>query len=518
MTVFSGDVEKEIKTSGAAMSEPLKPVRVRFAPSPTGHTHLGSGRTALYDYLLARQTGGKFILRIEDTDRKRYVEGAEQELMESLRWLGLEWDEGPDVGGPYGPYRQSERKEIYQDYARKLMEAGHAYYCFCTPQELEKHRQEAQKNKAQYLYPGTCRNIPPAEADSRVAAGEPHVIRFKMPREGTTTVVDILRGPITVENRMLDDSVLVKSDGFALYHLAAMVDDYLMKITHVIRGSEWLPSLPLHANIIRAFGWPEPAWVHLSVFLKPSGKGKMSKRESADALKDGHSIFVKDLEDLGYIPEGVINWVALMGWSYDDRTEIFTLPELVEKFSLEKLNPSPAAINFTKLDHFNGVHIRELEAQDLAVRLKPFFVAAGYTVDDDLLLKMIPLVRERLTVLTDAPELAGFFFRETVEPDPADLVAKGLTRAQSADAARRSLEVLEGLPDLKLETAEPAMRALVESLGLSAGQVFGILRVAVTGQRVSPPLFESLELIPREVVFERIRRAIAQLESGAYQR
>jgi glutamyl-tRNA synthetase len=495
------------------MSEPLKPVRVRFAPSPTGHTHLGSGRTALYDYLLAHQTGGKFILRIEDTDRKRYVEGAEQELMDSLRWLGLDWDEGPDVGGPYGPYRQSERKEIYQEYAHKLIETGHAYYCFCTPQELEKNRQEAQKNKLQYLYPGTCRNIPLAEAERRVAAGEPHTIRFKMPREGATTVVDVLRGPITVENRMLDDSVLVKSDGFALYHLAAMVDDYLMKITHVIRGSEWLPSLPLHANIIRAFGWPEPAWVHLSVFLKPSGKGKMSKRETADALKDGHSIFIKDLEDLGYVPEGVINWVALMGWSYDDRTEIFSLPELVEKFSLEKLNPSPAAINFTKLDHFNGVHIRELDAQDLANRLKPFFVAAGYTVDDALLLKMIPLIRERLTVLTDAPEVAGFFFKETVEPDPADLVAKGLTPAQSADVARRALEVLEGLPDLKLETAEPPMRALVESLGLSAGQVFGILRAAVTGQRVSPPLFESLELIPRETVLERIRAAIRLLEA-----
>ncbi len=497
------------------MTQSLKPVRVRFAPSPTGHTHLGSGRTALYDYLLARKTGGQFILRIEDTDRKRFVTGAEQELINSLRWLGLEWDEGPDVGGPYGPYRQSERKEIYDSYARQLIEAGHAYYCFCSPQELDKARQEAQKRKELPLYPGTCRGIDPAEAARRVAAGEKHVIRFKTPAEGATSVTDLLRGTITVDNSRIDDAILVKSDGFAVYHLAAMVDDHLMKITHVIRGSEWLPSLPLHALIIRAFGWEEPTWVHLSVFLKPSGKGKMSKRESADLLKDGHSIFIKDLEDLGYIPEGVLNWVALMGWSYDDRTEVFTLPDLVEKFSLEKLNPSPAAINFTKLDHFNGVHVRALDTADLARRLRPFFVRAGYTVDDDLLLKIVPLIRERVTVLTDAPEVAGFFFMKTVQPDPYDLVAKGLTPAQSAEVTRRVYEVLAGLPDLRLETAEPPMRTLVEELELSAGQVFGILRVAVTGQKVSPPLFESIELIPRETVLERVKNAIAILEELA---
>jgi glutamyl-tRNA synthetase len=497
------------------MSESMKPVRVRFAPSPTGHTHLGSGRTALYNYLLARQTGGQFILRIEDTDRKRYVPGAEQELMDSLRWLGLQWDEGPDVGGPYGPYRQSERKEIYQEYAKKLVDSGKAYYCFCTPEKLERERQEAQKRKELPIYSGTCRVLDPAEAARRAAAGEKHVIRFKTPREGSTTEVDLLRGPITVENRLLDDSILVKSDGFALYHLAAMVDDNLMKITHVIRGSEWLPSLPLHAHIIRAFGWEEPVWVHLSVFLKPSGKGKMSKRETADLMKDGYSIFIKDLEDLGYIPEGVINWIALMGWSYDAHTEVFTIPDLVEKFSLQKLNPSPAAINFTKLDHFNGVHIRELGPDDLAARVKPYLVNAGYEVDDQVLPKIIPLIRERLTVLTDAPEIAGFYFKDAVEPAPEDLVAKGLTAAQSAEVARRSYGVLSALPDMRLETAEPPMRALVEELGLSSGQVFGILRAAVTGQKVSPPLFETMEVIGKEKVLERLHKAVEMLEEKA---
>ena len=267
----------------------MKPARVRFAPSPTGHMHLGSARTALYDYLLARKTGGQFILRIEDTDQKRYVEGAEQELLDGLHWLGLEWDEGPDKGGEYGPYRQSERKEIYQKYARQLVETGHAFYCFCTPERLKSVREEQIKNKVQAKYDGTCRNIPLHEADQRIKNGEQHVVRFKTPKEGTTVVNDLLRGEIVVDNSTLDDYIIVKSDGLALYHLAAPVDDHLMKITHVLRGSEWLPTFPLHSLIHKAFGWEEPVWVHLSVFLKPSGKGKMSKREAQDLAKDGKS-------------------------------------------------------------------------------------------------------------------------------------------------------------------------------------------------------------------------------------
>ncbi|HEX2979439.1 MAG TPA: glutamate--tRNA ligase [Anaerolineaceae bacterium] len=490
-----------------------KPARVRFAPSPTGHLHLGGARTALYNYLLARQTGGQFILRIEDTDRKRLVPGAEEELMESLRWLGIQWDEGTDVGGPYGPYRQSDRKAIYQEYAQKLIDDGNAYYCFCSPERLERVRQDQQKRKEPPHYDGTCRRLDPAEAAARVAAGEKHVIRFKTPKEGTTTVRDLLRGEITVENRTLDDYILVKSDGLALYHLAAMVDDHLMKINHVIRGSEWLSTLPLHALIIRSMGWEEPTWVHLSVFLKPSGKGKMSKREAADALKDGHSIFIKDMNALGYLPEAVVNWIALMGWSYDDHTEFFTMSDLIEKFGLEHLNPSPAAINFAKFDHFNGLHIRTLSSDDLAARIQPFYETAGYSADMDTLKKIAPIIQERIATLDEAPEISGFFFKETVEPNPQDLVAKGLTASQSAEVARKSYAVLSALPEISPETGEPPMRDLVEEMGLSAGQVFGILRVAVTGQRVSPPLFESMEIIGREKVLERIQNAIRLLET-----
>jgi len=333
-----------------------------------------------------------------------------------------------------------------------------------------------------------------------------------MPHEGSITVRDYLRGGITVENRNLDDYVLVKSDGLALYHLAAMVDDHLMKISHVIRGSEWLPSLPLHAHILEAFGWDLPEFVHLSLFLKPSGKGKMSKRETAQAMKDGYSIFLGDLQELGYLPEGVVNWIALMGWSYDDRTEFFTLPDLIEKFSLDKLNPSPAAINFTKLDHFNGLHIRHLEQGDLARRVKPFLEQAGCQVDDAKLVQIAPIIQERLVTLDEAVDMAGFFFEEQVEPDPQALVGAKMTAAESAAAARKAYKVLAALPEITLETAELPMRELAEQLGLSAGQLFGILRAAVTGQKVSPPLFESIEIIGKSKVLERLENAIQTLE------
>jgi glutamyl-tRNA synthetase len=497
------------------MMEKMIPARVRFAPSPTGFLHLGGARTALYNYLLARKTGGQFILRIEDTDQKRLVPGAEEQLKSNLRWLGLQWDEGSDTGGDYGPYRQSDRKEIYQKYAQELIEKDNAYYCFCTPERLQQVRTEQQNRKEPPHYDGLCRRLSKQEAHQRVANGERHVIRFKTPKEGKTTVHDYLRGDITVENSAIDDYVLVKSDGFALYHLAVVVDDHLMKITHVFRGAEWLSTFPLHGLITQAFGWEEPTWIHLSIFLKPSGKGKMSKREASEAMKDGHSIFIKDLEGLGYTPEGVVNWVALMGWSYDDKAEFFCMPDLIDKFSIDKLNPSPAAINFPKLDHFNGLHIRNLAISDLAKRIKPFYDAQGLKTDTERLEKIAPIIQERLVTLDEAPEISGFFFKEEVDPNPVDLVAKKLTAQESLDIAKSSLAILSALDQITLQSAEPPLRALVEKLGLSAGQVFGILRVAITGQTISPPLFESMEIIGKEKVLKRVQRAIYLLDELA---
>jgi glutamyl-tRNA synthetase len=474
--------------------------------------HIGNARSALYPFLLARRSGGVFILRIEDTDQKRYKAGAEQELIEGLQWLGINYDEGPDIGGPHGPYRQSERREIYHEYVWKLVDMGHAFPCFCTPQRLERVRQEQIKNKQNPRYDGTCRSLEPAEARRRIEAGEKYVIRFKMPKEGLITTTDLLRGSITTENSALDDSVLLKSDGLPTYHLAAMLDDHLMGITHVIRGSEWLPSLPLHTHIIRAFGWEEPVFVHLSLFLKPAGKGKMSKRDNPEAMKDGHSIFLGDMQELGYIPEGVLNWIALMGWGVPE-DDVMTLGTMIERFSIDNLTPSPAAINFQKLDHFNGTHIRLLSTEDLARRIKPYLIEVGLEVDDDTLLKVTPLIRERLVTLDDCIPFAAFFFKEKVEPNPEDLVAKGLNAKQSAEVARLAYDILAALPDLSHETAEPPMREFVEKSGLSANQVFGILRVAVTGQKVSPPLFESMEIIGKGKVLERLQRAIKILEN-----
>ena len=391
----------------------MKPVRTRIAPSPTGHMHLATARNALYCYLLAKKTGGQFVLRIEDTDIQRTVPGSEQGIMDGLRWLRLNYDEGPDVGGPYGPYRQTERREIYQAHSKTLVDAGHAYPCFCTAERLEKVRQEQQRRKENPRYDGTCRVIDPDEAARRVASGEKHVIRFKMPREGTTLAHDHLRGDIVTENKQLTDFVLVRSDGLPTYHLAAITDDHDMGITHVLRSAEWLSTFPLHVNIVRAFGWEEPAWVHLSLFLKPSGKGKLSKRDGAIAMKDGYSVFVKDLHELGFTPEGVNNWIALMGWGVAE-DDVMSLDQMIERFNIDALTASPAAINFQRLDHFNASHIRLMTNEDLLARIKPYFVAAGLPVDDEALLKITPLIRERLVTLDDCLAFASFFFKENV--------------------------------------------------------------------------------------------------------
>jgi glutamyl-tRNA synthetase len=481
----------------------MPPARVRFAPSPTGRFHIGSARTALYNFLLARQTGGQFILRIEDTDLKRSTAESLEEIKDALRWLGLRWDEGPDVGGPHAPYSQLARKEIYLKHAQQLLDSGHAYRCFCTPQRLQQVREAQQKRKEPPRYDGTCRRRDPKEAQARAAAGEPFTIRFKTPREGVTTVRDRLRGEITVENSAIDDYILVKSDGLALYHLAAMVDDHLMGITHVFRGQEWLGTFPLHALIVRAFGWQEPMWCHLSVFLNPSGKGKLSKRH----LKSEQEVFVLGLREMGYLPEAINGWTALMGASFGPEEELLSLDEMAARFDLDHLTPSPARVNFDKLDDFNGKWIRRLSADDLAARVKPFLEKADLHPDDAALRRVAPLIRERLVTLDDAVDFAGFFFRAEVRPRPEELIAKGLTPAHSLNALTRARVLLETLSEFTHPVMEPPLRALADELGLKTGQLFGLLRAAVTGQTVSPPLFECMEVVGRETVLARLRQA-----------
>ena len=489
------------------MTKNTQPARVRFAPSPTGFLHIGGARTALYDYLLAKQTGGAFILRIEDTDQKRYQDTAEQDIKDALDWLGIQPDEDPDSGGPFAPYRQSQRAQIYRDIADELIEKNQAYHCFCTQERLAEVREQQLKDNQTPHYDGTCRLLDKKEAAQRAASGEPYVIRFKSPREGTTTAVDALRGEITVENSTLDDTILIKSTGLAVYHLAAMTDDHLMGITHVFRGSEWLPTFPIHVLVYRAMNWEEPVWVHLSVLLNPDGKGKMSKRDTELAREQGFPIFMKDMEELGYIPEAVINWIALMGWSYDDKTEYFTLEDLVEKFSVEKLNPSPAAINFSKLDHFNGLHIRELAVEDFASRIKPWFEIAGLEVKDEILIPVAAALQTRTKKLTEVVDMGGFFFRENVELATERIVNDKLNAEQAVEVAGRILEIFQSLDEITQDNAEARLRELASQMGLKAGQIFSLLREALTGQKVSPPIFDIIAILERELVLERLENA-----------
>ena len=490
-----------------------KPARVRFAPSPTGYLHLGGARTALYDYLLAKQTGGEFILRIEDTDQKRYVADAEANLMNALHWLGLPPDEGPNIGGPHAPYRQSERKAIYRQHAEKLIEQGDAYYCFCPLERLEKIRAEQQARNENPHYDGKCRHLTPEEAAQQVANGEEHVIRFKIPKEGSTTAHDFLRGDITVENKVLDDTILIKSDGLAVYHLAAMVDDHLMGITHVIRGSEWLPTFPIHKRIYDAFGWEEPAWIHPSLFLKPDGKGKLSKRDIQEARESNFPIFVEDMIEMGFLPEAVNNWIALIGWSYDDKTEFFTIDDLIEKFSLEKLSPSPAAINFSKLDHFNGLHIRNLTVEDFAERIRPFFKNAGFEVDEKILPKVAAIIQKRTKRLTEVGDMAGFFFKDEVELVIERIISSKMSAEQASEAARRIGKLFSAVPEINADTSEQPLRDLAKELGLKAGHVFGLLREALTGQKISPPIFDIIDILGKEKTIARLEKAAKELES-----
>ena len=477
-------------------------VRVRFAPSPTGYLHVGGARTALFNWLFARRHDGVFILRIEDTDRTRYEPEAVQNIMESLRWLGLEWDEGPEVGGDYGPYFQSQRLDLYQKYAQQLVDSGHAYRCYCSPERLALMREEQRRRGEPNLgYDRHCRHLTARERAEYEARGIVPVVRLKVPLEGQTSFHDVLHGDTTVDNARLDDLVLLKSDGYPTYHLANVVDDHLMEISHIMRADEWLPSVPKHVLLYDAFGWEIPVYAHLPVILAPTGKGKLSKRHGGVA--------VHEFRQQGYLPEAMVNFLALVGWAYDDKTEFFTRQELIEKFSLEGVNKSPAAFSYDKLGWMNGVYIRELSQNDLYERLIPF-LAIGLGMKEEELRErketreIVPLIQERLKKLTDAVELVDFFFVDQISYDPSLLVGKKMTAEESLAALRKARETLAALLNFDEETLEEALRTLVGELDLKVGPLFGIIRVAATGKKVAPPLFGTLSVLGRERVLERL--------------
>lgn len=488
-------------------------VRTRFAPSPTGSLHIGGLRTALFNWLYARHAGGQFVLRIEDTDQKRYDPDALRILMESLRWAGLDWDEGPDKGGPYGPYVQSERLALYQQWANWLVEHGHAYRSYETPGELDASR---KAREAQGLPPGydrAHRDLTPAQIAAFEAEGRASVVRLKMPLAGQVALPDALRGTITFDHASQQDTVLLKSDGFPTYHLAHVVDDHFMEISHVMRAVEWLPSFPLHWQLWQAFGWEPPTYVHLPVMLNPNGKGKMSKRNPPrDAQGRLIPVLVHDYIAAGYLPEAAVNFLANIGWNFGDDREVFSVAEARERFDLTRINEANSAFPPDKLDWLNGVYLREMPVEQLAARLRAPLERAGLSATDAQLLSVVPLVRARIKTLNEVVEMGGFFFREPFQPaEDTQFATKTMTPAQVGALLEQAGAALAALPEWSSEALEASMRALAEASGVKAKDLFNPLRSAVTGQMVSPPLFESMALIGREACLARIAEASARL-------
>lgn len=483
-------------------------VRVRYAPSPTGLQHIGGVRTALFNYFFAKSSGGKFILRVEDTDRERYSDESLQDLYDTLDWLGVKWDEGPVVGGPYGPYIQSERTAIYQEYAKKLVDMGKAYYCYCTSERLEQLREKqiAEKSPVQG-YDGHCRDLTEEQRRELEAQGLKPVIRLKVPREGSTTFHDVLMGDITRENKDVSpDPVLLKSDGFPTYHLANVMDDHLMGITHIMRAQEWIPSGPLHVLLYEAFGWEVPTYCHLPMVMGSDGH-KLSKRHGSTS--------VRDFRAKGYLPEALLNYVSLVGWSYDGEKEFFTREELEKCFSLEKINKAPGVFDYQKLDWFNTQYIRQKSDKELADLLMPYLKQAGRLDDSgyDRLLAFVPGVRDRLTLLSDIVAMTDFL-EDHGEPDVAILIPKKMDAASSLSSLKAVYELVKddlakGRTDDELQND---MCELAQRLGIKNAGVFNPLRAAVTGLQVSPPPFSCIHLLGEEESYRRIERAIEVLE------
>jgi glutamyl-tRNA synthetase len=457
--------------------------------------------------MFARKHGGAFILRIEDTDQKRYVPEAEEDIKESLRWLGMEWDEGPDIGGDYGPYRQSERGDLYRQWAEWLIEKGHAYRCTCSPERLAAVREEQQKSGGKPGYDRHCRDLAlGAEAGA-------HVVRFRMPGEGETAIDDLIRGPIFFQNADLEDLVLLKSDGLPTYHLANVVDDHYMEISHIMRADEWIATAPLHHQLYKAFEWQMPKIGHVPVILSPSGKGKLSKRDQAFQEGDLKILVqVREFRQAGYLPEALVNFLLNVGWAFGEDREVFSAQEAFERFRIEDIHPAGSRLPYEKLDWLNGVYIRALAPDDLVARLKPQLEAAGLNVELKRLEQVAPLVQERLKTLSEVIEMAGFMFRESIVVDKKELVIKNQAAPVVADALRRVHHILAELPAFDHAMQEAALRALAEHMGIKAGDLFGCVRMAITGQKVSPPLFETMEILGRELSLSRIQAAIELVE------
>ncbi len=476
------------------------PPRVRIAPSPTGDPHVGTAYVALFNYAFARRHGGRFVLRIEDTDRARSTRASEEAIFQALRWLGLEWDEGPDVGGPHAPYRQSERSAIYARHAAELVRQGAAYRCFCTAERLTELRERQKREKQNFGYDGLCRSLAAGEAEQRAARGETHVVRLRVPEGGATTVADLLRKPVVIAHAEIDDQILLKSDGYPTYHLANVVDDHLMGITHVLRAEEWIPSTPKHVLLYQAFGWELPVFCHLPL-LRNKDRSKISKRKNPTSL-DWY-------RDSGFLPEALRNFLSLMGWNPKDGSEVFGPERLLAEFEPEAINTTSPVFDLDKLEWLNGEYIRALTPAALAARLQAFL---RRDLDAELLARIVPLIRERLRTLARFDEVAGFFYATELPLERALFqAARGLSDEDRRAALAGALALIESAPGIEPNSLEAALRELTRVRGWSAGDLFMCLRIALTGKTATPPLIESMAVLGRETCARRVRAALELL-------
>ncbi|MBN1479817.1 glutamate--tRNA ligase [candidate division KSB1 bacterium] len=497
----------------------MSKIRVRFAPSPTGFVHVGGLRTALYNYLFAKKRGGTFILRIEDTDRSRYVEGATENLIAVLNWAGLVPDEGPEQGGDFGPYFQSQRQNIYRDYARELINGGRAYYAFDTPEEIEEMRRRAPKSEAPPKYDASLRmqmrnslSLSPGESAELLEAGAPYVIRLLIPEDRTFTFNDIIRGQVSFHSRQIDDQVLIKSDGYPTYHLANVVDDHLMQISHVIRGEEWLSSVPKHVYLYECFGWKMPDLAHLPLIFNPDGT-KMSKRniQSLDELPSGKvDPDVQTYIDSGYEKEAILNYIAFLGWNPGDDRDVFTLRALQNIFSLERVNKSAAIFDLQKLNYLNQEHLHRMETDVLAEELKTEMQKAGIHYDADAYFKaVVDLLKSRLHFRKEFVEYSTYFFKEPESYDPQ--VVKKRWKGDSAKLLFEFIDEISKLDRFDAGSIEKCVRQIADRHEIGSGRIIHPVRLAVSGIGVGPGLFEMLQILGREKVTKRVKNAIEMI-------
>ena len=471
--------------------------RVRFAPSPTGFLHVGGLRTALFNYLFVKKNNGKFILRIEDTDRKRYVSGALENLISTLKKVGLTYDEGPDIGGPFAPYIQSERTELYKKYAQKLLDSGHAYYCFCSEERLEKLREDRRKKKFSLMYDGKCRNLSKKEIEEKLEQNVPYVIRLKFPKEGKTVFYDKVREKVEVENNLVEDQILIKADGFPTYHLANVIDDHIMKITHIIRGEEWLSSTPKHIFLYQAFGWELPKFVHLPLLLNPD-RSKLSKRQG--------DVAVENYLEKGYLPEALLNFIALLGWHAADDREIYSLKELEKVFSIKRITKSGAVFDFEKLNWMNGHYLRNLDLKYIVEKAKPFFENAGFDISNkEKYLKVVSMGRKRISKLSEIIAQTEMFYKDLKFSNEEKEI---ISDENSQKIYLLWIEEISKLKDLSNEEIGNLLKKTSEILSVRGKELYFPIRIALYGKCHGPDLPMIIDILGKDEVIKRLKNLI----------